>query len=62
MKWAHRLNQQTSAIFFTKEMLDLSICFFGKAAIKEMGVLPVRPFLGIRALRMRLALICETID
>ena len=51
-----------SVIFFAKEMHDLSVCFFGKAAIKEMGVLPVRHFLGFWALRMRLALIFESID
>ena len=41
-----------SVIFFTKEMHDVSVCLFVKAAIKEVGVLPVRHFLGFRALRM----------
>ena len=58
----HRLNQQMSATFFTKEMYDLRIHLFGKAAIKETGVLPVIHFLGFRALRTSLALIFESID
>lgn len=50
MKRAHRFDQQSSAVFFTKEMHDLSVSLFGKAATKETGVLPVVRFLGFRAL------------
>ena len=56
------LHQQASAVFFTKEMCDLSVRLFGKAAIKETGVLPVVRILGLRALRASLALIFESID
>ena len=58
----HRLNQGMSVIFFTKEMHDLRVHLFGNAAIKETGLLPVIHFLGFRALRMSLALICESND
>ena len=51
-----------SAIFFTKEICDLRVWLLGKAAIKETGVLPVIHFLGFRALRTSLALICESND
>ena len=43
-------------------MYDLSVRLFGKAAIKETGVLPVVRFLGLRALRTSLPLICKSID
>ena len=42
-------------------MCDLSVRLFGKAAIKETGVLPVVRILGLRALRASLALIFESI-
>ena len=36
-----------SVIFFAKEMHDLSVCFFGKAAIKEMGVFTCETLFGL---------------
>jgi len=34
------VNQKRSAIFFTKVMHDLNVRLFGKAAIRETGLLP----------------------
>ena len=62
MKGVHGHNQQRSAIFFTKVMYDLSVHLFGKAAVRETGLLPVICSLGIRDLRMSLPLICESTE